>query len=333
MSPATEGAQPGGIGVAGWLALMAALLALLSSLLWGSGDFLGGTLSRRVHPVAVMQVTQGLGGVALLVIVVAAGDAGRTGAIGWGVAAGALGCIGLGAFYSALATGTMGVVAPVAATGVVIPVGVGLLQGDSPSLVQLAGIVVTVAGVVLASGPERGSPAARRAAATALTHPAGVAARAVPTAAARTTDGPTPEPASDLRPLLLSGIAAVGFGGALTLVARGSETSVAMTLLVMRITVTVICTTLLLTRLRGAVRPERRDLPTLATIATTDSSANGAFAVATTMGQVSISAVLASLYPAVTALLAWRLHGERLRRIQVVGVVATLTGVGLIAAG
>jgi uncharacterized membrane protein len=108
---------------------MAALLALLSSLLWGSGDFLGGTLSRRVHPVTVMQVTQGLGGVALLVIVVAAGEAGRTGAIGWGVAAGALGCIGLGAFYSALATGTMGVVAPVAATGVVIPVGWACCRG------------------------------------------------------------------------------------------------------------------------------------------------------------------------------------------------------------
>ena len=51
------------------------------------------------------------------------------------------------------------------------------------------------------------------------------------------------------------------------------------------------------------------------------------------MSLISVTAVFASLYPAVTALLAWRFHHERLRRIQVVGVVATLLGVGLMAAG
>ena len=51
------------------------------------------------------------------------------------------------------------------------------------------------------------------------------------------------------------------------------------------------------------------------------------------LAPVSVSAVLASLYPAVTALLAWRFHHERLRPVQVVGVVATIAAVGLIAAG
>ncbi len=68
-------------------------------------------------------------------------------------------------------------------------------------------------------------------------------------------------------------------------------------------------------------------------ISATDAGANGTFAVASTLGQVSVSAVLASLYPAVTALLAWRFHHEHLRRVQVAGVVATLGGVALIAGG
>lgn len=279
---------------------MAVLLASLSSILWGTGDFLGGTLSRRAHPVAVMRTTQGLAGVALIVLVVATGEMGRTAAIPWGAAAGIFGCIGLGSFYAALAQGTMGVVAPVASTGVVIPVGIGLLQGESPSAAQFLGIVITVVGVVLASGPER-------------------------TAAG----GPSPS----LRPLALSAVAAVGFGSALVLVARGSEHSVVMTLLVMRVVNTVVCAALMATLLRKVVRTQWSDLPSLAVIATTDASANGAYAIASTMGLVSITAVLASLYPAVTAVLAWRFHGERLRAIQVVGVAATLGGVALLAAG
>ncbi|WCO65966.1 EamA family transporter [Iamia majanohamensis] len=295
---------------------MGAALALLSSLLWGTGDFLGGTLSRRAHPVAVIRISQGLAAAALVVIVVLTGEAGRTGAIPWGIAAAVLGSLGLGSFYAALAAGTMGVVAPVAATGVVIPVVVGLVQGDSPSPLQMGGIVVAIVGVVLASGPERRATLAEDVAEAATE----ADAAAVPTTASR-------------RPLVLAGIAALGFGSALSLVAEGSESSVAMTLLVMRVATTVGCTLLLLTVLRAAPRPRRRDLPVLAAISATDAGANGTFAIASTLGQVSVSAVLASLYPAVTALLAWRIHHESLRRIQVVGVVATLGGVALIAGG
>lgn len=297
---------------------MAAVLALCSSLLWGLGDFLGGTISRRVHPVAVMQATQSLAGVALLVVTLAAGEIGRTGAIPWGAAAGALGFVGLGAFYAALAAGTMGVVAPIAATGVAIPVAVGLIRGESPSELQLLGIVITVAGVIAASGPERG-----RAHALGATDPD----------APDDDEAPVHIPDRGLRPFLLAGVAAVCFGSALTLLAEGSQTSIALSLLTMRVVNAAICTLLLLTALRAAPRANRADLPVLATIGATDATANGTFAVASTMGQVSISAVLASLYPAVTAILAWKLHGERLMRIQVAGVVATLVGVALIAGG
>lgn len=295
---------------------MGALFAVLSSLLWGTGDFLGGTLSRRAHPVAVIRVSQAIAAVGLALVLVATGEAGRSGAIGWGIAAAILGSVGLGAFYAALAAGTMGVVAPIAATGVVIPVAVGLARGDDPSGFQLAGIVVAIVGVVLAAGPER-----RRDVEVDVARAAAESeAAAVPVTASR-------------RPLVLAAVAAVGFGSALALVAEGAESSVAMTLLTMRVTTAVGCTALLLTVLRAVPRPTRRDGPVLVTIATTDAGANGLYAVATTLGQVSVSAVLASLYPAVTALLAWRFHHERLRPVQVVGVVATLVGVALIAGG
>jgi drug/metabolite transporter (DMT)-like permease len=212
----------------------------------------------------------------------------------------------LAAFYRALALGTMGVVAPVAALGVVVPVVAGLVAGETPSGLQLAGIAVAVVGVVLACGPElRG--AGRGGAA----------------------------------PLLLAGVAALGFGTVFVLLAEGSAGEragvgdVVLVLLVMRATSVVLLAVLAVLR-RGVARSARvhgADLPALALIGLFDVGANGTFAVASQSDLVSVTAVLASLYPVVTALLAWRLHGERLTWLQVVGVAAALSGVVLLAAG
>jgi len=284
---------------------MGAVLATLSSLLWGTGDFLGGTLSRRVHPVAVIRSAHGMATVFVALVVTSTGEWGRGGAVGWGIVAGIVGSSGLGLFYAALSRGTMGVVAPVAGTGVVVPVVVGLAQGDEPGVVALVGIVTTIVGVVLVSGPERGS----------VTDPAHESAERGP------------------GPVVLALMAAVCFGSGQVLIAEGSDFSVAMTIFSMRAATVVAASLLLATVLRSAPRPTRDDRGTTAAIATTDTGAMATFSLATTMGALSISAVLASLYPAVTAVLAWRLHGERLRRIQLVGAGATLVGVALIALG
>lgn len=290
---------------------MGAVLALTASALWGSGDFLGGTLSRRAHPLSVMRAAQALALVGLLVIAAVAGELDAGGYVPWGVAAGLAGCVALGCFYAALAEGTMGVVAPVAATGVVVPVGIGLAAGESPELLQLLGIALAVVGVILACGPG----GERRA-----------------TSSSDGAEGTAP-PAATLRPLLLSAVAALGFGVALVLVAEGAEHSVIMTLVTMRAVNAAVATVVLTVVVQRATHPRRDDVPTLALIGVTDAGANGAYAVASTMSLVSVSAVLASLYPAVTALLAWRFHREQLTVVQVVGVAATLGGVGLIAAG
>jgi len=134
------------------------------------------------------------------------------------------------------------------------------------------------------------------------------------------------------RPMALAAVAAVGFGTVIVLVAQGSRSSVVMTLVAMRTVTVFLLLTLAGVRLR---RPTvlRADLPVLAVIGAGDVAANACYAVASRTGLLSIVAVLASLYPAVTAMLAHQLLGERLSGVQRLGVLGALGGVALIAAG
>lgn len=272
-------------------------LALVSSLLWGTADFLGGTVSRRRPPLSVVGGSQAFGLVGVLTLAAALGELDApTGYVVWGMAAGVSGFAGLVSFYAALAAGTMGVVAPIAATGAVVPVVVGLAQGEAPGVLQLAGVAVAVVGVVLASGPEMSG---------------------------RTMH---------VQPLLLALVAAVGFGFALVFLAEGAQTSSVMSLVAMRAT-TVLPLLLLAVVMRSAGGLRPRDAGVLVLIGVGDAAANATYAIASETGLVSVTAVLASLYPAVTVMLARGVHGERMRRVQDVGVVSTLGGVALIAAG
>lgn len=277
---------------------MSAALALLSSLLWGGADFLGGTVSRRLPPFAVIAVSQGLALVVLVPVAVLTGElTAPPDYLPWAVAAGLVGLLALGAFYSALAIGTMGVVAPLAALGIVVPVVVGLATGESPSLAQLLGIGLAVVGVVLSTGPELRNRAAGSA-----------------------------------RSVWLGVGAAVGFGVVLVLVAEGGESSVIMTLVAMRVSTVTLLVAVFAAR-RQDPRVRMADVPTMALIGAGDAGANGAYAVAAQSGLVSVTAVLASLYPVVTVLLARRVHHERLKPIQAAGIGAALAGVVLLAGG
>ncbi|WP_457033264.1 EamA family transporter, partial [Kitasatospora sp. P5_F3] len=140
---------------------MTAVLALAASLLWGLADFGGGSLTRRLPALTVVVTSQLAAAVVLVLAVVATGGlADLSPALWYAVAAGVVGPFAMFAFYRALALGPMGVVSPLAAVGVVVPVGAGLLLGERPGPVQFAGIAVAVLGVVLAGGPQRGGPAA-----------------------------------------------------------------------------------------------------------------------------------------------------------------------------
>jgi drug/metabolite transporter (DMT)-like permease len=278
---------------------MSAVLALAASLLWGSADFVGGSLSRRVRTVQVLLVSQALAAVVLLGFVAGTGSADPLGPwLAWSVAAGVTWALGMGALYTALARGTMGVVAPLASCGMALPVVLALLGGERPAPVQLAGVTVAVLGVVGSAGPDlrRSGTPQRRAVVLALT-------------------------------------AALLFGVEIYCVARGSASSVPMTLVGMRLAAVACVAGVVLARPRQRGPVAAGDLLTLLALGCLDLAATAAYALAASAGMVSLVAVLASLYPAVTVLLARQLHAERLTGVQRGGVAAVLTGAALIGLG
>lgn len=275
---------------------MAAILALVSSLMWGTADFLGGSVSRRVRPLAVYGISQFVGFVVLVIAATIAGGWGtEPGYWPWAIASSALGAVGMIAFYSALAIGPMGIVSPLVALSVMVPVAFALLVGEVPTGVQVLGILAAVIGILLASGPELSG-------------------------------------AESARPLILAGIAALAFGGMYITMAKGSEVDPLMTMTGMRITTVVIFAVVLLAaRSFGGAQP--RDLLPLGVIGVFDAGANVTFGIATTLGLLSTTSVLGSLYPVVTAVLAAVFLHERLRAVQYAGVVVAMAGVVMISSG
>jgi drug/metabolite transporter (DMT)-like permease len=281
--------------------MLAAVLALASSLSWGLSDFLGGLQSRRHALLSVMLLSQELA-FAILVVVVLAGaptehDAAAT---AWAAGCGALGLIGLVAFYHALAIGTMSIVAPLSATGTAIPVLVGVVGGERPTALQVLGILLAAGGVVLA-----------------------------------TREAPSPDGAGrrgGRTSIVLALVAAVGFGSFFAGIDRAEETAdVAWVLVAARAPSAVLLA--LAFALRRPPLPRGRALAPIAAIGVFDLLANLLFVLAAGRGLLSVVGVLGALYPAVTVMLARVVLHERLTRTQDAGVLITLVGVVALAAG
>lgn len=282
--------------------MLAALLALASSVSWGLADFLGGVQSRRHALFAVLLLSQAVA-LAVLLIAVAAGvptehDAAAT---AWAAGAGVLGILALTGFYRALAIGTMSIVAPLSATGAAVPVVVGLLSGERPRAVQIAGMVLALIGVMVAAREAGDADAeARRTNRTAV---------------------------------LLALVAAVGFGLFFVGMDRAEERAdVAWVLLAARAPEVLLLVFACAVR-RPALPTAPRALGAIAAIGLLDLLANALFVVATGRGLLSVVGVLGALYPAVTVLLARAFLHERLTRAQDAGVLVTLVGVVALAAG
>ena len=275
-------------------------LGLTSSLCWGVSDFIGGLSARRLPLLFVMVSSQAVG-LAVVIGVVAIRGTGAPAlvrllpAVGGGLA----GIAALTSFYRALAIGTMSVVAPIAATGVSVPVVVGIARGDHPAASQLVGIVIAVIGVVLASRE----------------HGPGVEDRGASRAS-----------------VALALLAAAGFGCYFVGVQSSARADPMWALLASR--VAGVALLLVVAAVQGGIavaRPGR--LWPLALMGVLDVSATGFYAVATRHGLLSVVSVAASLYPLATVLLARVVLGERVRRVQELGIAAALAGVVLMAAG
>jgi drug/metabolite transporter (DMT)-like permease len=279
--------------------LLAVALGLASSLAWGVSDFLGGFKSRKLNLLSVLLISQAMGLLPLALIVALRGEPLPDWPEPlWAALGGLAGLMGLASFYRGLAVGAMAVVAPISGLAAVIPFAVGLATGDRPGALQAIGIVLALTGVALASREEREGEGGARVA-------TGVG---------------------------LALLSAVGFGCFFVGLDAGSEDDLWWALLFVRgASFTALVLTALV--LRPPLRLERDDASALVAIGVLDVSANALFAAAANEGLVSLVAVLGSLYPVVTILLARVVLDERVQRLQQVGVVTVLCGVALIAAG
>lgn len=276
---------------------MAAALALLASLSWGVGDFLGGVKSRVLPVLVVMAASQPFGLAVLAVAVAVRGSAPPGPEVAWAALAALLGTAGIVAFYRGMAAGAISVVVPVAAVGAGIPVVWGLLQGDSVTFLQDLGFVAAIGGTVMVT-VERGVERRRFAAGTGWGVLAMLAFGAyfVPLHAAARHDW--------LWPSFLFRVVSVSLVWTALLVRRE--------------------------RMGGA----RAHLPALLAVGLLDTGGNALFAAASSSrGLLSVASVLASLYPAVTVVIARIVLGERMERTQDAGILLTLAGVALISTG
>jgi drug/metabolite transporter (DMT)-like permease len=270
-------------------------LALGASLTWGFADFFGPLKGRTLGALRVLVYVQ-LGGLVVIALIVGIRGKGPAdmGAL-FAIPAAISGTLGLYAYYRGMAVGAMSIVAPIAGISAGVPVMFGIATGDRPSLWQWLGIAAALGGVFLASRePGRGGKVA-----------AGVG---------------------------LALLAAVGFGGYFPPMHAAGHADFWWASLFFRMTSSsIILAAVAIRRPSLSVAPIQ--VPLLALIGIGDMLGNLLFAAASTSGLVSITSVLASLYPIVTVVLARLVLRERVARAQEAGIALTLAGVALISAG
>ncbi|SRR6266545_2314146 len=270
-------------------------LALSASLTWGLADFFGPLKGRKLGALRALVYVQlgGLVAIALAIAIRGKGPAGLNAL--FAIPAAISGTLGLYAYYRGMAIGAMSIVAPIAGISAGVPVIFGIVTGDRPSLWQWLGITAALGGVFLASRePGRGGRVA-----------AGVG---------------------------LALLAAIGFGGYFPPMHAAGEADFWWASLIFRMTSTSVILAAVAIR-RPSLAVSAIEVPLLALIGIGDMLGNLLFAAASTSGLVSITSVLASLYPIITVVLARLVLKERVARSQEAGIALTLAGVALISAG
>ncbi len=280
------------------------LLALASALAWGAGDFYGGLATRDAKAIGTTFVSQGVGLVGLVVVsVLGAGGVLVVADLGWGIGAGLCSMIGLGLFYEAMGRGSFGPVATL--TSVVsgaIPIIFGLVLGERPSKFVLAGVCIAVFAIWLIAGEKK-------------------------TADHETTNVAT----------LFALGAGIFFGGYFVLLSRSGDESGLWSLVAGRSAATLVLGLTILILGYGnadaAWVPPSRSLKLCAVAGLLDASANALYFYASRNGLLSVVAVVASMYPASTILLARLTLRERVNHRRLTGMMVGLAAVSIIAKG
>jgi drug/metabolite transporter (DMT)-like permease len=274
---------------------MAITYGLSSAISWGAGDFSGGWASRRNSVLTVILFSQLIGALLLVTLGFLYSESmPAMPALIWGAAAGTCGVLGLTAFYKGLASGRMGIVAPLSAVlTAVIPVSFSFFTEGLPRLTQISGFAAALLAVWFLSAPESSSRIRK----------------------------------SEFG---LSMVAGLGFGLFFICIGLASSHGIIWPLVVSRAaSISVMAMIVLVKKTRFI--PPRRQIPCIALAGVLDAAGNTFFALAASLGRLDVSAVLASLYPATTVLLAWFILKERLQGQQWAGVGAAVVALVLIS--
>lgn len=280
---------------------MAALLALLAAAAFGIGDFLGGLASRKISTVTVLTMTSITGVVVALPLLAIVGGVWSGSAVLFGTLAGIFGAAGLGLLFFGLAIGPFQLVSPVSAVmGGAVPVIVGIASGDRPGAIAIAGLILTPPAIWILAG------------------------------------GTLTMPTVERRPLLAAIGAGVFIGLFLVCLAATPDEASFVPVFIAKVASSLVLIAWFLARSETAAVPFSRTIPK-STVAlavasgTADMSANGLFLAATRLGTLTTVGALVALYPAMSAVLAARVLGERLGRLQFLGFVLAITA-GLLLA-
>lgn len=272
------------------------LAGILSALVWGTGDFVGGVAARRASQFAVVALSAFAGLCVLIPIAILAGEPFPSAAgIAWSFAAGLCGALGIAALYQGLATGASAVVAPTSAVvGAALPVVAGTLMQGLPGTADLAGIGLGLTGIWFVSKAPREEDAANRAG------------------------------------LFLGILAGLGFGTFFVLIAQVEAGVLFGALAFVKVAALVFGVVAL--AYRRSTFPSLRRNPLALLSGLLDTGGNLFFLLASRATSLAVAAVLASMYPAVTVVLSIVLLHERVRRSQVAGMLLCVTAVALIGA-
>ena len=266
-----------------------------SAAAWGAGDFSGGMASRRGNVLKVVWYSQFIGGLFLLGMAVFSGEIiPPVRDLVYGAFAGVFGNIGLIALYRGLSTGRMGIVAPLSAVlTALVPIVYTAFFTGLPTLTRFSGFVCFAVAVWLLSSADAGF---------------------------RLTG----------RELLLSCVAGAGFGLFFIFIDKANDLAIFWPLVWARVaSVVFLSTVILLAAKPGTSMTGMWGFIVMAGML--DALGNLLFSTAAHLGRLDVSAVLSSLYPAATVLLAWMVLREKLRRRQWVGVGAAFIALGLIS--
>jgi drug/metabolite transporter (DMT)-like permease len=312
---------------------MAVVLGLAAAVAYGLSDFVAGVLSRRLDFVLVGVTGNAAAFVAAIIALAATADAGpAVTPVLWGAASGVGSALGTVVLYRGLGRSRMGVVAPLSALGAaILPVLVGVGIGERPSPLAWAGVLLSLPAIWLVSSLDASADAADRPVAD-PPRPAAGSSHPVPAASAAPGAAAQQRTATGVVDGLLAG---VGFALLFVALDQAGDRSGLWPVVAGQIASLVLLSGYAAVRLRGSRRPRppARDLAVASTVGLLGAAATVLFFVSTQAGLLAIVAVLTSLYPAVTVVLATVVLRERVHARQGAGLTLAAAAVILIVVG